>query len=130
MGTFIINHLTFGWQAFGGNVISTSPTVQVQIRDSVRRRIFIAPLGAQLSLDAGAFSALTFNPTTGTVVVTILAVADGATGAASAPQGRLVVSQPTEVSGTHLLKPTTSLAVDAGAFVVPFTNGVGTVTLS
>ncbi|KAF9067275.1 hypothetical protein BDP27DRAFT_1383948 [Rhodocollybia butyracea] len=130
MGTFIINHPTFGWQAFGGNVISTSPTVQVQIRDSVRRRIFIAPLGAQLSLDAGAFSALTFNPTTGTVVVTILAVADGATGAASAPQGRLVVSQPTVVSGAHLLKPTTSLTVDAGAFVVPFTNGVGTVTLS
>lgn len=129
MGTFIINHPDFGWQAFGGNIISTSPAVQVQIKDSIRRRVFIAPLGALLSLDAGAFSAVSYNPTARTVTITITAVADSTTGAASAPHGRLVISQTAAVGG-GLLKPTTSLATDAGAFVIPFTNGVGTVTLS
>jgi len=130
MGTFIIDHPTFGWQAFGGNVISTSPTVQVQIKDSIRRRVFIAPLGALLSLDAGAFSTVSYNPTARTVTVTITPVADSTTGAASAPNGRLVVSQTAAIAGVSLLKPTTSLATDAGAFVIPFTNGIGTVTLS
>ncbi|KAJ3877368.1 hypothetical protein F5051DRAFT_408742 [Lentinula edodes] len=130
MGTFIINHPDFGWQAFGGNIVATSPAVQVQIKDSVRRRVFIAPLGALLSLDSGAFSTISYNPTAKTVTVTITPVADGTTGAASAPVGRLVIAQSAPVAGVGLLKPTSSLATDAGAFVIPFTNGVGTVTLS
>ncbi|KAJ3757211.1 hypothetical protein EV360DRAFT_95345 [Lentinula raphanica] len=130
MGTFIIDHPDFGWQAFGGTVVATSPAVQVQIKDSVRRRVFIAPLGALLSLDAGAFSTVSYNPSAKTVTVTIAPVADGTSGAASAPVGRLVISQTASVAGVGLLKPTTSLATDAGAFVIPFTNGVGTVTLS
>ncbi|KAJ3840807.1 hypothetical protein EV361DRAFT_936418 [Lentinula raphanica] len=130
MGTFIIDHPDFGWQAFGGTVVATSPAVQVQIKDSVRRRVFIAPLGALLSLDAGAFSTVSYNPSAKTVTVTIAPVADGTSGAASAPIGRLVISQTASVAGVGLLKPTTSLATDAGAFVIPFTNGVGTVTLS
>ncbi|KAJ3821018.1 hypothetical protein F5880DRAFT_879514 [Lentinula raphanica] len=130
MGTFIIDHPDFGWQAFGGTIVATSPAVQVQIKDSVRRRVFIAPLGALLSLDAGAFSTVSYNPSAKTVTVTIAPVADGTSGAASAPIGRLVISQTASVAGVGLLKPTTSLATDAGAFVIPFTNGVGTVTLS
>ncbi|KAE9400942.1 hypothetical protein BT96DRAFT_956659 [Gymnopus androsaceus JB14] len=112
MGTFIINHPDFGWQAFGGNIISTSPAVQVQIKDSIRRRVFIAPLGALL---------ISYNPTARTVTITITAVADSTTGAASAPHGRLVISQTAAVGG-GLLKPTISLATDAGAFVIPFTK--------
>ncbi|KAJ4470925.1 hypothetical protein J3R30DRAFT_3299979 [Lentinula aciculospora] len=130
MGTFIINHPDFGWQAFGGNIVATSPAVEVQIKDSVRRRVFIAPLGALLSLDAGAFSTVTYNPSANTVTVTIAPVADGTSGAASAPVGRLVISQTANIGGVGILKPTTSLATDAGAFVIPFTNGVGTATFS
>lgn len=130
IGTYIVNHPDFGWQAFGGNVVSTSPTVDVQIRDPVRRRVYLAPLGALLTLDAGAFSTINYNPTARTVVVTITAVPDGVTGAASAPQGRLIIQQRAVLSGVAILKPTTTLAVDAGAFVVPFTSGSGTVTLA
>ncbi|KAG6841719.1 hypothetical protein C0991_007605 [Blastosporella zonata] len=130
IGTYIVNHPDFGWQAFGGNVIATSPTVQVQIRDSVRRRVYIAPLGTLLSVDAGAFSLVTYNPSAQTVVVTITAVPDGVTGAASAPNGRLVIEQIATLSGITLLKPTTNLALNAGAYTVPFTSGSGTVTLA
>ncbi|KAG6885819.1 hypothetical protein C0993_009211 [Termitomyces sp. T159_Od127] len=129
-GTFIINHPDFGWQAFGGNVISTSPAVQVQIRDSVRRRVYIAPLGTLLTVDAGAFSLISYNPSAQTVTVTITSVPDGATAAAGAPHGRLVIEQKATIRGVTLLKPTANLALDAGAYNVPFRSGSGTVTLS
>ncbi|KAJ7241146.1 hypothetical protein C8J57DRAFT_1085378 [Mycena rebaudengoi] len=128
-GTTIINHPDFSWQAFGGIVISTTPAVQVQIRDAVRRRVFIAPIAALLTLDAGAFSTISYTPSTQTVVVTITPTPDSATGAASAPNGRLVVSQTATISGVGVLKPTTELPVDAGAFVVTFQNGVGQIIL-
>ncbi|KAF9469658.1 hypothetical protein BDZ94DRAFT_1242947 [Collybia nuda] len=130
IGTYIINHPDFGWQAFGGTVLSTSPTVQVQIRDPLRRRVYIAPLGQILTLDAGAFSTISYNPTTHGVVVVITATPDGVSGAASAPNGRLLIQQRAIVSGVTLLKPTTSLTITAGAFVVPFTSGQATVNLA
>jgi hypothetical protein len=129
MGTFIINHPDFGWQAFGGNVVSTSPAVQVQVRDSIRRRVYIAPLGTMLVLDAGAFSTVSFNPSSRQVDVTISAAPDGASSAAAAPNGRLLIQQKANVSGFNGLKPSTSLSTDAGAFVVPFSSGQGRVTL-
>lgn len=129
MGTYIINHPDFGWQAFGGNVVSTSP-VQVQVRDSVRRRVFIAPIGALLVLDAGTFSTVTFDPNAKTVTVTITAAPGGVSGAAIAPKGRLLVSQTASVGGVGVLKPTTNLQIDAGAYVVNFSSGSGTVTLA
>jgi hypothetical protein len=130
IGTYIVNHPDFGWQAFGGNVVSTSPTVNVQVRDPVRRRVFIAPIAALLSLDAGAFTSVNYDPSARTVAVTISAVADGASGAASAPRGRLVIEQRASLSGISILKPTTSLTVEAGAYVVPFNSGSATVTLA
>ncbi|PFH49825.1 hypothetical protein AMATHDRAFT_75995 [Amanita thiersii Skay4041] len=130
MGTFIVNHPDFGWQAFGGNVISTSPTVQVQVRDSVRRRVYVAPIGALLTLDAGAFSLAEYDPSAKTVTLTITPSSDGSSSAAAAPQGRLVVELPGRVSGVTNLRPTTSLATDAGAFVIPFSGGVGKVILA
>ncbi|KAF8206779.1 hypothetical protein K438DRAFT_1577098 [Mycena galopus ATCC 62051] len=127
--TTIINHPDFGWQSFGGIVTATSPAVQVQVRDAVRRRVFIAPIAALLTLDAGAFSTISYTPSTQTVVVTIASTPDSATAAASAPNARLVVSQTVAVSGIGVLKPTTTFPVDAGAFVVTYSNGVGQITL-
>ncbi len=129
MGTFIINHPDFGWQAFGGNIISTSPTVQVQIKDSIRRRVYIAPLGTLLTLDAGAFSVVAFNPSTRQVDVTITATPDGASAAAAAPNGRLLIQQKATISGFNGLKPSATLSTDAGAFVIPISSGQGHVTL-
>ncbi len=130
MGTFVINHPDFGWQALGGNVLSTSPVVRVQPRDTLRRRVFISPLGTLLSLDAGAFSMVTFDPTTKSVSLTIVPAAEGAPSAASAPHGRLVVSQTAVIPHVRLLKPSKPLTQDAGAWVIPFSSGSATVTLT
>jgi len=129
IGTTIINHPDFGWQAFGGIVTATSPAVSVQIRDPVRRRVFISPIAALLTLDAGAFSTISYTPSTQTVVVTITPAPDGATGAASAPNARLLISQTATISGVGVLKPTTTFPTDAGATVITYTSGVATITL-
>lgn len=130
IGTFIINHPDFGWQALGGNVVSTSPTVKIQVRDTLRRRVFIAPLGQLFSLDAGSFSAVEYDSAANKVTLTVTAAPEGATSAASAPNGRLVITQTATVSGVNLLKPTGSLTQDAGAWVIPFQSGSATVTLA
>lgn len=131
VGTFIINHPDFGWQAFGGTVtsVTNNTSVSVQIQDTLRRRIFIASFGLQLTLDAGAFSTAIVDTQANTVTVAILPVAAGAHNAASAPHGRLVVSQTVAVSGIGTFTPTNTLTTDAGAFVVPFGSSGATVIL-
>jgi len=130
MGTFIVNHPDFGWQVFGGNIISSSPTVQVQVLDSLRRRVYIAPLGTLLTLDSGSFSMVEFDPQSLSVTLTVSAAASGVTGAAPASQGRLVIQQKATIAGVGALKAPPALKPDAGAFVIPFTNGAAKVTLS
>ncbi|KAH9486468.1 hypothetical protein JR316_0000533 [Psilocybe cubensis] len=129
MGTFIINHPDFGWQAFGGNILSTSPTVKVQIRDSIRRRVYIAPIGCMLNLDAGAFSVVEFDPLSKAVTLAVTAAPDGAVEAATATQGRLTIQQKAILPGVGILKTPPALQEDAGAFVIPFTNGQAQVNL-
>ncbi|GAQ46035.1 hypothetical protein AKAW_02431 [Aspergillus niger] len=54
--TVLLKHPEFGWVSFGGNVDSSSSndTVAVQPRDTVRRRVYLADLGLDVSIDAGA----------------------------------------------------------------------------
>ena len=132
MGAYLVKDDRFGWQAFGGNVVSGSTedsVVRVQARDSLRRRVFIAPIGAWLSLDAGAFDEFTFDPTTNAVTLSIAASAPGISAAAPAPQARLVV-QNTADNGLGVLIPTANLTMDAGAYVIPFKDGTASVALS
>ena len=90
--------------------------------------MFVAPLGAWLSLDAGAFEEVDFDPASNRVTFTIVPSASGISGAAAAPNARLVVEN-TANNGLGMLKPTTSLSQDAGAWVIPFKNGAASVSL-
>ncbi|EHA23518.1 hypothetical protein ASPNIDRAFT_173481, partial [Aspergillus niger ATCC 1015] len=56
--TVLLKHPEFGWVSFGGNVVSSSSndTVTVQPRDTARRRVYLADLGLDVSIDAGAIS--------------------------------------------------------------------------
>jgi hypothetical protein len=59
--TYVINHPDFGWQAFGGNVTRSGDWLKVQPLDSFRMRVYIAPLGLWLTLDAGKFESVEVN---------------------------------------------------------------------
>lgn len=132
MGTYIVDHPLFGWQAYGGNVISesSSPIIRVQIRDSVRRRLYIAPLGSLLTLDSGAFSMAEYNPQALSLNVTIIPAPENSSGA-PAPKGRLTLQQKAVIPGVGPLRIITprSTDSDAGAFNIPFVNGQGTIVL-
>lgn len=132
MATFIVNHPDFGWQAFGGNVQSRSPNIQVQLTDSVRRRVFIAPLGVLFSVDAGAFNIIEFSTTLKTVTLSLLPAPVGATSAAAAPNARIVVKQTATISGVGSIQPQNSsqATLDAGAYVIPFSSGTASITFT
>jgi hypothetical protein len=112
-GTYVINHPEYGWQAFGGNVSTSAGWVTVQVRDSFRRRIYIAPLGLYLTLDAGTFDSVAINPATKAVRVT-LSPADPFT-----PDARLRIEQPAKIAGVGTYSPSLpEPTIERGAIVI------------
>ncbi len=52
---YVIRHPEFGWLAFGGNLTQEKETIRVQPRDAFRQRVYLAPFGLWMTLDAGKF---------------------------------------------------------------------------
>jgi hypothetical protein len=92
----------------------------VEIRDSIRRRVYIAPLGQLLTLDAGSLSTVSYNPSAKSVDVVVTAAPDGVKTAAAAPEGRLVIEQKATLPGVNILKPKSSLKVTQEHSWYPF----------
>jgi hypothetical protein len=122
-GTYVINHPEFGWQAFGGNVTTPGGRVRVQVLDSFRRRIYIAPFGLFLTLDAGQFESVDIEPRTGIVRVTL------APATTEIPQARLRIEQPAKLKDVGTYRPAAGLTMERGAYVVPLTTSPTTVEL-
>ncbi|HEX4334495.1 MAG TPA: DUF5695 domain-containing protein [Polyangiaceae bacterium] len=112
-GTYLVNDSDFGWQAFGGNVAVNGSVVNVTPLDSFRRRVYLAPVGLYLTLDAGEFASVDLDAVTHDVHVH-LAPTNAYTASA-----RLRIEQPAQVSGvgTYGVPGTT----ERGAVVVPLT---------
>ncbi len=111
--TYVINHPEFGWQAFGGNLKVTGDWVHVQPLDSFRRRVYIAPRGLWLTLDAGAFARIDVNTRTHVVRVGLSPAQQ------YLPQALLRVEQPARVAGVGTYRPSRPLAIARDAYVVP-----------
>jgi len=116
-GTYVINHPEFGWQAFGGNVTVSGNRVQVQVVDSFRKRVYLAPHGLFLTLEAGEFESVEIDARSGAVRLTL------APATTHVPQARLRVETPASPSGVVAYRPSTSLATERGALVVPLSTG-------
>jgi hypothetical protein len=82
-GTYVVETKDFGWQAFGGELAREKGRVVVRPLDSFRQRVFLAPAGLFLTLDAGTFESVAFDPKAGTVRVTL------SPAAAETPNARL-----------------------------------------
>lgn len=67
--TYIVNHPDFGWQAFGGNVKVSGNKIAVKPLDSFRQRVFFAPAGLWLTLDAGNFDTVEYDTKTKSIRV-------------------------------------------------------------
>jgi hypothetical protein len=83
--TYLVKDDTFGWLAFGGNLQRNGDELLVEPKDGARSRLFVAPAGLWIVLDAGKISSASYSVSTGKIVLT-LDPADSAT-----PAARIVV---------------------------------------
>lgn len=111
--TYFINHPEFGWQAFGGNVTVSGNTISITPLDSLRRRIYLAPVALWLTLDAGQFQKVDFDAQTRAVHVTL------APSNANTPSARLRIEQPATPSGVGTYAVSGSFTKERDATVVP-----------
>ncbi len=122
-GMYLINHPEFGWQAFGGNVTTTGGRVTVAVTDSMRQRLFIAPLGLYLTLDAGRFESVSLDPQTGQVGVAL------APATATVAQARLRVERTARTMPARTWTPAGTFALERGAYTIPLGTNRTTVEL-
>jgi hypothetical protein len=126
-GTYVVDHPDFGWQAFGGNVSVSGTSVTVTVLDSLRKRVYIAPVGLWLTLDAGQFQTVTYDTQSHAVHI-VLAPAGPST-----PVARLRVEQPAKAlpmnapAGTYVASG--SLAKERDCYSVPLATAPATVDL-
>ncbi|WP_136162711.1 DUF5695 domain-containing protein [Sphingomonas flavalba] len=119
---YLVDHPAFGWIGFGGLVEQGRATVGIVPRDAFRNRLFIAPAGLWLTLDAGRFSRVDYAPASGQVTVRL----DPAE--PSTPTAYLRVE--TTVAGKAAYRPASDTVKLRGAYVVPLTADGATITLS
>jgi|SRR5579862_5910599 len=111
--TYILNHPEFGWLAFGGNLTPHGSDVSATPVDSARQRIYVAPLGLWLRLDAGQFVKLDINAQDGNLRITL------ASATSFTHEALLRIEQPARISGIGAYEPVEKLKIVRGALVVP-----------
>ncbi|TRM60262.1 hypothetical protein BD626DRAFT_549885 [Schizophyllum amplum] len=119
MGTYILEHPAFGWQAYGGVVTSRGSTIEVDVLDSSRRRVYVAPLGAVFTADAGSFASVSFDPSALSVTLTLVDAV-----------GNVGVTQTASVGGVGSLAPTGDVTEDGGAYLVEFSGTTASITFA
>lgn len=60
--TYITHDNEFGWLAFGGNLSTPKNWVKVDLTTAAKSRVYLASVGLWLTLDAGTFKSVSFNP--------------------------------------------------------------------
>ena len=116
--TYIVNHPGFGWLAFGGDVKLEGDWVTVKPLDSFRMRVYLAPVGLWLTLDAGMFDTVSFNSKTRAVRVGLSASTP------DTPQARLRLEQPAKIDGVGLFSPRQTLTRERDAYTIPLKKNV------
>ncbi len=123
-GTFVTHDDTMGWLCFGGNVEDRRGVVHITVLDSSRDRLFVAPLGLWITLDAGKIVSADYNTHKGTVTLHL------------APASEFVSTARLRLTETQLMRGdvtwdvATKAVRDAGATVIPLSSGETTVALA
>lgn len=113
--TYVVRDPALGWLAFGGNLAVTGDTVRVRPLDSGRSRVYLAPLGLWLTLDAGTFESVELAD--GVVRLTL------APATSFTPSARLRIQQPAAVGSVAEVIPLGAPAVERGAYVIKLGPG-------
>ena len=121
-GTYVAFDKEMGWLCFGGDVEEHHGIVHTTVLDSSRQRLFLAPLGLWVTLDAGKMVSADFDPRRDTVTLHLAAANE------FVRMARLRLAQTAEKPGPAWT-PTHNATLDAGAYVIPLASGQTTVVL-
>lgn len=122
-GTFVTHDDAMGWLCFGGNIEEHHGIVHTTVLDSSRDRLFLAPLGLWITLDAGKFVSADYDTHKHTVTLHL------APASTYVPTARMRITETESKPRTAAWTTTSHSAVDAGEDVIPLGNGETTVTL-
>ena len=115
--TYIVFHREFGWLAFGGNIEADGDNIMVLPLDSFRKRVYIAPFGLWLTLDAGTFEALRIHPAEGAIEIGL------SPATIYTPSARLRIAYPSKAENTVELQLEGDWEMERGAYVIPLDSG-------
>jgi hypothetical protein len=120
--SYLVDHPQFGWIGFGGTVEQKNGRVVLAPKDSARTRVFIAPVGLWLTLDAGKVREVAYDPKSGKLDLT-LDPADGHTPTA-------YVNFAVTTAKGRAYKLVSNVTRDKGAWAVPLSGMPTTIVLS
>jgi hypothetical protein len=119
--TYVTDMPEFGWQAFGGNLRAKGNSVTVMPLDSMRQRVYVAPLGLWLTLDAGTFSSIEIDKKTRAVRIGLSPMT------VHIKAARLRIEQPGNPVGKFAIKNESK--IERGAHVIALGNGITQIDL-
>ena len=109
-GSYLVNDPTFGWIGFGGDVREGRGEVSIVPRDGARSRLFIAPAGQWIELEAGKIAKAVYTPASGHIALTLDPASPGTTSA------RLFVTRTTGTGAAY--RPSTG-RLERGGYTIP-----------
>lgn len=119
--SYLVDHPSFGWIGFGGNVTEGKDTITMAPKDSARTKVFIAPAGLWITLDAGKIASVTYHKATGQVDVRF--------DPADANTPTAYFSFTTTVKGKPAYGLKTPVPQDKGLYALPLNGEPGEITL-
>jgi hypothetical protein len=122
-GTFLTHDDAMGWICFGGNIAQRQGVVHATILDSSRDRLFIAPIGLWITLDAGHLVAVDFDPQKHSVKLHL------APANPYVPTARLRVRQTSDQANAQTWIVANRGTMDAGANLIPLGEAETVVSL-
>ncbi|MBX7172203.1 MAG: hypothetical protein K1X72_14655 [Pyrinomonadaceae bacterium] len=121
--TYIVRHPEFGWLAFGGNLSGVAKRIFVKPLDSVKTRIFFAPYGLWLTLDAGKFEQADFDVSNKIIRLKFSPKTENTS------EVRLRIEQTAKVKGIEIFKPRNNYKFEGEAYTIPLKNSENSVEL-
>lgn len=121
--TYLVHHDEFGWLAFGGNCSVEGEWVKIDLTTAAKSRMYLAPVGLWLTLDAGQFRSVSFNVKTGAVKMDF----DTVNAYSSEALLRIETSSKEKAAKEYVTSP---MILNArGSYTIPLKNGVNSMTL-
>jgi hypothetical protein len=122
-GTFVTHNDAMGWLCFGGNAKERHGVIHTTVLDSSRDRLFLAPVGLWITLDAGKLVSADYDTHKHTITLHLAAATQ------YVPAARIRLTQTKAKAGASAWKIATPTTFDAGAHVVPLGRGETAVVL-